>query len=136
MQYVQYICLSVQTTTTSGSASRESTDDVITGSRGRRRVYDWNTKRHFYPDIIDVDTTSSGGPWAASRGLLLVQTPSGSSSGRHQSSTMSTSSSVLLQQTATTIAAAGQVLLQSCPWPVGPFHRPKPTQRGPTPIQR
>jgi len=59
--------------TTSGSDNAEMSDDVMATSRdgGRAhrlmtsRVYDWNTKQHFYPDIIDSDsdwsTAGAGG---------------------------------------------------------------------------
>jgi len=64
------MCVSVRLQTATGSGcvgdvvarswSRDDGDDVTRsrdhGGAGvrRPRVYDWNTKRHFYPDIVDL----------------------------------------------------------------------------------
>jgi len=63
-------------------------DDVTTSgdSRARRpRVYDWNTKQHFYPDIIDSDD------WT--RQFVRWNSARWRSSGRHQASGGAASSS-------------------------------------------
>jgi len=52
-------------------SNKEVNDDVTKSrdSRARRpRIYDWNTKQHFYPDIIDSDDwTSQFVRWGSAR---------------------------------------------------------------------
>ena len=97
LKMTKYFCCSalylpVQTTT--GSSSRECDDVTSRDSRVRRpRVYDWNTKRHFYPDIIDFDE------WT--RRFVRWNSARWRGSGRHQATT----SSPAVQPTTTTTTA-------------------------------
>ena len=89
----------VQTTTGSSNGVR---DDVTAfrGSRARRpRIYDWNTKQHFYPDIID------SGEWT--RQFVRWNSARWRSSGRHQTAGASSSSSTVQQTVAPPTGVVG-----------------------------
>jgi len=77
-------------------------DDVTSRGLRRPRVYDWNTKRHFYPDLMDLESDVDA----------TTRSPCSSSvtrSWRRQSTT----SSSTVQQTSAATTAAAQVSCQS-----------------------
>jgi len=90
----------VQTTT----GSNVGVCDDVTASRGSRarrpRIYDWNTKQHFYPDIIDSDE------WT--RQFVRRNSARWRSSGRHQAAARSMSSSAVQQTVSAATVVVGE----------------------------